>query len=129
MIGTEKYYTRKRENILAREMRRDAMNDLNNEASYKRAPGHMTMRAVTALEHKRDENNNTRFAAAIFFLMLSVLIEVPYWLDLAAAVLAASTSLYWIGMSFYTWKQTKARVRRVLENHEILQDLASMERY
>lgn len=121
MIGTEKYSTQT--------LRAMALNDLNNEASYKRAPGHMTMRAVTALEHKRDQDNDFRWAAAMFFLMLSWIVEGPYWADLTAAVLAASTSLYWIGMSFYTWKQTKARVRRVLENHEILQDLASMERY
>ena len=87
------------------------------------------MRAVTALEHKRDRDNDFRFTVAIGLGVASILVTGPQWLDWLATFAALLAMMFWAGMIFYTWKQTKARVLTVLENHEYLKDEASAERY
>lgn len=121
MIGTEKYYTQK--------LRAEANIDRHNEAQHKRAPGHMTMRAVEKLEHKRDQDNDFRFTVAIGLAVVSIFVTGPQWLDWLATFAGFAAGTYWVGMSLYTWKQTKARVLTVLENHEYLKYEAATERY
>lgn len=109
----------------SRWLRDEATHDRAVEAQQGIAPGHMTMRAVTALEHKQYTGNTERQLTALLLLILSHLIEGPFWLELIVGVLALAAFLVYVVMFAHTWWQTKARVLTVLENHAYLKDEAS----
>lgn len=111
-----------------RKLRAEAKYDRAFEDLHERAPGHMTMRTVEALEHKQYTGNTERQLTALLLLFLSHLIEGPFWLELIVGVLALAAFLVYVVMFAHTWLQTKAPVLTVLENHAHLKAEADAER-
>lgn len=113
----------------SRWLRDEANADLHTEALTLRAPGHMTMRAVTALEHKRVAANQQRLLTVWALLTISALVTEPGWLEVATTWALVGGAASWVAWFFIDKHRTKKRVLTVLESHKLLQDLASAERY
>lgn len=113
----------------SRWLRDEAMHARAVEATYRIAPGHMTMRAVEALEHQRVRDSYDRLITVWAMLALSAIITEPGWLDEVAGWAAVGGGAAYIAWYFIDKRRTKKRVLTVLENHRKHQDEAIMGRH
>lgn len=110
-------------------LRDEAMYDRAVEATHRIAPGHMTMRAVTELEHQRVRDSYDRLITVWAMLAFSAIITEPGWLDEVAGWSAVGGTAAYVAWFFIDRHRTRKRVLTVLENHAYLQDEAAAARY